>query len=553
MFNKQILSKVFLGCALILMPILATGCAEEGPAFMDEAVQEKRVGILKSLGGISVGDGTHLLEMNDGSTIRLRSVNIDLENNKYLNKNVEVRGPITDTADGKKLMEVVSIDLIDGEDEKNDQIQGNETEYKNADLGFKISYLDNWKVEESENKVVFTAPPPAPASTPEELERDTVTITILQNPDNESLNKYLKLPNDNEELAKLGYYKTSVGVDYLDALKKESEDLKSIDVYIQRFIPNADGIIYYISFKGNDHQNTFYTMLASYQPIGLTVTEDKPVENTNDTEEPDLANNPKDDVPVVNNAVETPAEVDEPEVVTSDNDPKNSQSSTYGLVAQYIGETINNIAPEASDSGSWTAYSFEFVDPNYVYTVYGDGSVNRRVLITYDQTGSQFETNMVAYFKPGETTSWTRVSGENPVESSEKTIITLGDNGAQEQAVVKEGYSYFESLPYDFKAQYPSNWYYSGNSGGPDVSHHYGFSNEPVEDGNELVSIDIVSGSLPTGGSPISVGSHNAIKVNENGNIAIYIQRDDGMLYKVHGKSDYESYIIDIAASIQAN
>ncbi|MBU1446351.1 hypothetical protein KKD70_03760, partial [Patescibacteria group bacterium] len=88
--------------------------------------------------------------------------------------------------------------------------------------------------------------------------------------------------------------------------------------------------------------------------------------------------------------------------------------------------------------------------------------------------------------------------------------------------------------------------------GSADVIHHYGFSNNPVENGNEMVSIDIVGGSIPSG-SPISIGSYSGVKVIENGETAIYIKRDDGKIYKIYGDSGNESYIVDIAASITAN
>jgi len=67
-----------------------------------------------------------------------------------------------------------------------------------------------------------------------------------------------------------------------------------------------------------------------------------------------------------------------------------------------------------------------------------------------------------------------------------------------------------------------------------------------------MVSIDIVSGSIPAG-SAISVGSNQGVKVVSNGETSIYIQREDGSIYKIHGPSGNETYIVDIASSIQKN
>lgn len=564
MFNKSTLKKGILLVALIAFPLFASSCSWFGGGediVMDEAVQVKRVGVLKSLGGMSIGEGTHLLEMSDGKTLRLRSLNIDLDQEKYLSKKVEVRGPITTANDGKELMDVVNIDISEDEAEDTGIEKGTETEYKNSDLGFKVTYLDNWEIEEDEGSVSFTAPvvkkeiaeeetESTVTSETDEEEQDMIIFTKLGNPQKKTLESFLNLPTDPNELITLGYVETNIGVDELEGLKKQSSDLQTIDLYLTR-----NDAVYHLSFIGTDNQNmitnrnTFFSMISSFQFISMT---DDSEQTT--TEEKEAA---ESDTPVIEGEKDTannmPAETKTEKIETTKPETETKvASSSYGLIAQYISETIDSIAPESSDSGSWEADSFEFVEPNYVYAVYSDGSEKRRVLLTYEQSGTQFETDVVGYFKPGETTSWTKVSGENPVASSEKTVITIGDEGAQEEAVVKEGYRYFESLPYDFKAQYPTNWYFSGYSGSGDVQHHYGFSNEPVEGGNELVSVDIVSGSLPSG-SPISVGSHSGVKVYSGDDVAIYIEREDGKLYKVHGSGDYESYVVDIAASIQEN
>ncbi|MFC1655237.1 hypothetical protein ACFL3C_00005 [Patescibacteria group bacterium] len=576
MFNRSILKKGMLLATLIIFPLFASSCTwfggGDGDLQTNEMVQEKRSGVLRSLGGMSIGDGTHLLEMSDGTTLRLRSLNIDLDQEKYLSKKVEVRGPITTASDGKDLMEVTSIDLSEDEEDEGQVEKGRETEYKNADLGFKLTYMDSWKVEEDEGNVTFTSPvvkkevkddedadeEEEVMTAPAEDEQDMVIITKLGNPQKKSIEAFLSLPEDPNELITLGYVQTTIGTDQLEGLKKQSADLQAIDLYLTR-----DEAVYHLSFVGTDNQNmitnrnTFFSMVASFQFIGMATEDDEEddvetkliTESDNPVFEDDVANNPTEDIYV--EPEETKPETDIAEVPESKPEPTVS-SSSYGLIAQYISETIDSIAPESSDAGSWSTNSFEFVEPNYVYTVYSDGSETRRVLLTYEQSGTQFETDVVGYFEPGETTSWERVSGDNPVATSEKTVITIGDEGAQEAAVVKEGYRYFESLPYDFQAQYPTNWYFSGYSGSGDVSHHYGFSDDPVEDGNELVSVDIVSGSLPSG-SPISVGAHSGVKVYSGDNVAIYIEREDGKLYKVHGSTGYESYIIDIAASIEAN
>lgn len=567
---RSFLSKGLILVMLFVFAIGTTGCwpfgGEEDTTLTEQQVQQKRVGTLKSLGGMSVGEGTHLLEISGGHTIRLKSENIDLNQEKYLNKKVEVRGYIEKAEDGKDVMDVRSIDLDEDEME-----QGIEQEYKNADLGFSLTYLDSWKIETSDDEVTFTATVPDEEDEDETMEEDAEAVDIDEeievettepdmiiikrapNPDKESVETYLELPDDPDELINLGYTQSLIGIDKLEGLKKESSDKLKVDVWLAR-----QEYVYIFRFVGTDNEstlnnrNTFYSMLSTFKFIGLSDDE----ENEDDTLDEDETDLPE---------LEEPEDYDEPEIETAETEEEEpviepveepeqeessaTSSSTYGVIAQYINETLDDIAPESSDSGTWEATNFEFVDPNYVYVEYSDGSADRRVLLTYDQDGS-LSTKIVGYFKPGETTSWERVEGENPVESAEKTVVSITDEGAEESATVKEGYRYFESSPYDFNAQYPSNWYFSGTSGGDDTVHHYGFSNEPVESGNELVSLDIVSGSLPSG-STVSLGSHSGIKIYDGGEVTIYIEREDGLLYKIHGESENEQYIIDMAASIQ--
>jgi len=527
---------------LFVFGIAVTGCgpteSADGNELAEEQIQQKRIGILKSLGGMSVGEGTHLLEVSGGHTIRLRSDNVDLNQEKYLNKKIEVRGVIEQTPDAETIMNVKSIDLVEDEAE-----QGNEQEYRNADLGFSMTYLDSWEVEEKDDEVIF-------AASDDKIENpDYIVIKRVPNPEKESVEKYLELPSEADELLELGYTQSLIGTDRLEGLKKESENKLEINVWLAR-----GEYIYVYSFIGTDNEdtlnnrNTFFSMLSTFRFIGFSEEEEEEEdENLPPLREPETAEEVTEE-PVIEEGTEPVTEETTAEETTAEETTATS-SSSYGVIAQYINETIDSIAPEASESGTWDAINFEFVDPNYVYVEYTDGSVNRRLLLTYDQSNG-LSTDVVGYFKPGETTSWERVDGENPVESEEKTVLSLTDSGAEETATVKEGYRYFESSPYEFNAQYPSSWYFSGTSGGADTVHHYGFSNEPVENGNELVSIDIVSENLPSG-TTVSVGSHSGVKVYEEGNVAIYIERDDGLLYKVHGGTEYEQNIIDMAASIQ--
>lgn len=551
-------SKGLILVMLLTFSLGTTGCTWFGgddSSYGDTTEQVKRIGVLKSLGGMSVGDATHLLEDEDGLTLRLKSLNIDLSQEKYLNKKVEVRGGIKTAEDGKEVMDVVSIDLSEDED-TDTRIKGEPKEYKNADLGFNLTYYDSWAVEENSDEVVFTSAMVDDISTDstdlvtssavEETNPSIIIVKRLQNPDKEDVETYLQLPSDASNLSALGYTKSVIGKDKLEGLKKENENMLEVNAWLSR-----DKYIYQFSFVGTENEgmvndkNAYFSMLASLQFIGFSTDDEETPEESDDD-----SNSTEDEIvkpEIVNPVIDEP-EIEEVITIEEDDTAPITSSSSYGVIAQYIRETMNSIAPEESEGGKWTATTFSFADPNYVYVDYTDGSADRRVLLTYKTDGG-LSTKLVGYFTPGETTSWQRVSGENPVESSEKTVVTVTDSGAEETAKIKEGYRYFESLPYDFNAQYPSSWYFNGTGGSGDINHHYGFSNEPVEDGNELVSVDIVSSSMPSG-SGISVGGHSGVKVYEGGEVSIYIKRDDGKLYKIHGGTEYEQYVIDIAASI---
>ncbi|MBN1494725.1 hypothetical protein JW911_03255 [Candidatus Peregrinibacteria bacterium] len=536
------ISALIIGGLLISALFFVAGCSggeDAAETQTQQTVQEKHIGILKSLGGMSIGEGTHFLETELSGTIRLKSQNINLDSEKYLNKKVEVRGVITKATDGKDLMDVKSIDLAEEIIKEKPSTPGTASEYQNANLGFKLTYLDNWTTKEETNTVTFSAPKPASQEEqPAALETDMVVVTRYSNPSRDTVEKFLNLPTDPLLIVNSGYIQTKVGPDQLEGLKKQSADQNEIDVYLSR-----NEYIYKISFKGSasidliNNRNTYFSIIATFQFIGFAPA-DAPVDAPAAATLPEQKTEP----PVVNDSPSITQTASDTPIVTTD--------SSYGVVSQYIAQSINNIAPEAASSGSWSAYSFEFAKPNYVYVVYGSGTEKRRVLLTYNQQATQLETSVVGYFKPGETTSWTRVSGENPVESAEKTVITLSSSGTQQEAVVKEGYRYFESSLYKFQAQYPSSWYYSGSGGLGDTLHHYGFSNQPVEDGNELVSIDIVTGSVPSG-STLSLGSNQGVKVVTDGQTAVYIQAENGKIYKIHGPTANDAYIMDIAASIQ--
>jgi hypothetical protein len=137
------------------------------------------------------------------------------------------------------------------------------------------------------------------------------------------------------------------------------------------------------------------------------------------------------------------------------------------------------------------------------------------------------------------------------VPFAENKAEVSGEAGADETAIeekpVEEGtaatpedysdYSEFESLPYKFKAKYPSDWYYAGTTGSGDTLHKYDFSDQPVTDENKFATLEVLSKEYTSGKKYIG---------NE---VYFYIKVGDGT-YSIHGAKDKEDILNKIASSI---
>lgn len=107
----------------------------------------------------------------------------------------------------------------------------------------------------------------------------------------------------------------------------------------------------------------------------------------------------------------------------------------------------------------------------------------------------------------------------------------------------------FESLPYSFGGKYPAKWYYSGVKTNQDgILHHYGFSDKTVEDNNEIIGLDVLSGSIPDG-TKIILDGKELITVSSSGKYVVYTSVS-GQNYRIGGPKDYEDLIMVMAASI---
>lgn len=116
--------------------------------------------------------------------------------------------------------------------------------------------------------------------------------------------------------------------------------------------------------------------------------------------------------------------------------------------------------------------------------------------------------------------------------------------------------TYFESLPYFFRGVYPSQWYYAGSLPISDgVLHHYGFSDEPVTRENEILSLDVIDGSLLE--EETSARRTESLFIDErefkfystSSEFSVYTTVE-GRHYRVSGPPRYSDLMLNMAAGI---
>lgn len=140
------------------------------------------------------------------------------------------------------------------------------------------------------------------------------------------------------------------------------------------------------------------------------------------------------------------------------------------------------------------------------------------------------------------------VDGEGEAGSAEEA----GDDLPTEEATLPEidmELTNFESLPYSFRADYPAKWYYAGESGSGEVLWKYSFSDEPLDDDNEIVSLAVISGDLPQGTTK-NIGDQKFVEISGNGDYEVYTTAGS-YNYRVKGQKQYKDLIFSMAASIK--
>lgn len=241
--------------------------------------QDKRMGIIQSLGGAHVSSqATHLLRLDDGKTLFLKSSAVDLTNAKYVGKEVEVAGNILRTTDGNEVMDVMNIDLID-RDTNVVQDVPQWVDYSSDNLQVGLKYRDDYKLQENSDGLVLTKtekPVPGDSNSatigaatssvtpPAEKKEATITIKVISRDSNYNLLEVMGVTSDSSaDLLAKGYNKSKITQKALDAYKQAKSDGTEINYFIK------SGFSYQLGFKAGDSatlvtdQNMFYDVLAS--------------------------------------------------------------------------------------------------------------------------------------------------------------------------------------------------------------------------------------------------------------------------------------------------
>lgn len=136
-----------------------------------------------------------------------------------------------------------------------------------------------------------------------------------------------------------------------------------------------------------------------------------------------------------------------------------------------------------------------------------------------------------------ETVSEDDAAVESNVEPDVDSVVEKEDSSEEDEdeqediVATPDGYREFESTPYQFKINYPDDWYYSGGNGG------YDFHNEPIEeDTDALIRLD-----MNNSGSEGSLYSGDKVLITV---------KKENRYYTVSGPKILESVVIEMANSI---
>lgn len=294
---------IFAGLSIIL-----TACGATELADPTTREYQTYTGEFKSLGGIEVQDQiTHLFETDDGDILYAFSDRYDLDDEAYFAKSVEAYGVVSvyENLD-KPLFEVKRITDAPAVDETTTTVTA--VPYQNADLGFSLTYSNDWTITEAATSVTLTAPLPTKVdensagdttTTPElTTDPDYILVSLLET----TLAKTSEDPQEDRateirdfvkanyaELAEIKGELSYVGTDRLLGVHYKTENFDSL-----YFVPRGDQLfeLSYNHKSENDtdrlnNGNIFSSMVSGFRltPVGESLPEVTVEDSTTDVVE----------------------------------------------------------------------------------------------------------------------------------------------------------------------------------------------------------------------------------------------------------------------------
>ncbi len=256
-----------LGLAFAIVGLSACGITEE---FKDGPSLVLKTGILVEQTTTDKESGTHFLIDEAGKKTAVRSLTINLSGDEYLDNEVKADGLMNTTDNVFDISGITVKEILSKNTKQNKQI-----EYKNTDAGFRLSYVDDWKVTDSKDKnVVFTGPLVADG-------KSAAVVTIAQRTfayepkakEDGTLSSALEFYYEQENEGKKfdGTLLSKIGVDKMDALKSVGNGKITYTLY-------RSGLIYDLSFVSADpatadDENIFNKMIADFQFVSMEAGE----------------------------------------------------------------------------------------------------------------------------------------------------------------------------------------------------------------------------------------------------------------------------------------
>lgn len=496
-----------IGCATFFL----SGCqffgGPEKAATIDEQPNERRIGVIRSLGGLKTSNqGTHLLQLDSGDTVLLKSLAINLDDPMYSGKMVEVRGVMTYTTDNKQLMEVLNIDVVQDAPTTQEMKQLSWQTYDNASMGFSVKYRSDMKVSASGDSVNFEKKVESSTSSlmsgteeisgSQELEKAHLFAVKSDGAGTQTYLAWLKtefptLKSDSSaDLLTAGLTKSKVGSSSLDAVKHTEGSV--VDYYV-----NGDKNYYVIHIDSGtdssslDDQNLFYEMLSSF-------TAGNPPSLSQELDEVDVGS------------------------TSSDNDTSTKPTTTpSGTTTKPPVKDEEDVTPTKPTSGSSAT-----------------GTISTSGASTV--TSTKPPTPVAPPSTP-------------PASSSGSSTTTPSTTPASADSadVAISGFTKLESETFNFSMQFPKSWYYSGTTPTEaGVVRHYDFGSKPLDEQEGSVSLDVMSGSVPSG-TAVTVNGKNLVKVTSGDDVEYYYKGDGSKVYRVTGPASSASTLATMASSVE--